>query len=140
MLQRFHGYTSPSMETRESAIDGLGLFATKDLPESEVVAAWGGKIMRGFELEKLPPSIGRNYAIELYPDFYIAETSVDELDASDFINHSCEPNCEIVNVLIMRTKRPIQAGEELTADFSNPHGVEVPCRCGASNCKKRVRF
>jgi uncharacterized protein len=140
MLKRINGYTSPDTETRKSSIDGFGLFAQKKLNGGVVVAAWGGRIMRGKELGKLPKAIGRNYAIELYPDFYIAETKKSELDASDFINHSCEPNCEIVNLLIMRTKRSIKKGEELTADFSNSRGTKVPCACGTKACKGWVRF
>jgi uncharacterized protein len=105
-----------------------------------VVAAWGGKVVREAELKKLPKAIGRNYAIEIYPGFYLAETTERELDASDFINHSCEPNCKIANNLIMLTRRVIKKGEELTADFLNQHGTKVRCSCGAKRCKKFVRF
>jgi uncharacterized protein len=140
MHRRFHGYTSPNTETRKSAIHGLGLFAKKKLMRGVVVAAWGGKIVRESELRKLPKTIGRNYAIEVYPGFYLAEISAHELDASDFINHSCEPNCRIAEKLVMITERAIEKDEELTADFSNPHGTKMHCTCGAERCKGLIRF
>ena len=94
-------------------------------------------------LKKLRSKFSTNYALQLYPGFYIAETNTKELDAADFINHSCEPNCKIVNLLIMITKRKIGVGEELTADFdegSPKIGRRTKCLCGSVHCRKIVYF
>ncbi len=139
---RVHGYISPLSETRISPIQGLGLFAKQEIPKGEVVAAWGGRVTTKKEISKLPKDIGFNYALELYPGFYLAERSISELDSADFINHSCSSNCTIKERFIMITKRSIKKGEELTADFSNHtnKGGKFMCNCGSKNCKKVIYF
>lgn len=69
---RVNGYVSPNTETRESPIQGLGLFARQEIPAHEVVAVWGGKVTTKEEVEKLPEDIGYHYALELHPGFYLA--------------------------------------------------------------------
>lgn len=141
-LKRVHGYIAPETEVSHSPINGFGLFAKTSIPRGVVVAAWGGRILTSREIKILPPKFRTNYALPLYPGFYIAETKIRDLDSADFINHSCRPNCRIVNLLIMITKRRIKAGEELTADFdSGPRcGTKTTCLCGAVNCRKIVYF
>lgn len=140
--RRVHGYTSPRTKVRPSAIDKFGLFTTRPVARGVVVAAWGGKILTKQELAKLPSTFRTNYALPVYKGFYLAETKPDELDSADFVNHSCEPNSVIKNLLVMVTKRNIKRGEELTADFDTGPGVgkKSRCRCGARNCRATVYF
>lgn len=139
---RVHGYTSLDTETKLSPIHGLGLFAIKNIDKDKVVTVWGGCITTKEEIKKLSKNIGFEYALEIYPGFYIAERKESELDSSDFINHSCSENSKIINRLVMITKRKIKKGEELTADFSNKtgKGMRFKCNCGDKNCKKIVYF
>ncbi len=62
-----------------------------------------------------------------------------------FVNHSCEPNCEMqkwtVNGLYrmaLFSLSDVKPGEELTYDYNfslfNPHEGQQ-CRCGSSNCR-----
>ena len=136
---RVHGYVSPDTITKKSPIHGLGLFAKEPLKRGSIVAVWGGKVIKTDELSKLPKKISSNYALEIHPGFYLAETSMAELDRSDFINHACNPNCSFIG-LVMMTKRAIKKGKELTCDFSNKRGVPVDCRCGSKRCKGVVFF
>ncbi len=66
-----------------------------------------------------------------------------------FVNHSCDPNCELFyweaepgsmeeERLWLQTIRPIQPGEELLIDYSWPADAAIPCRCGAMNCRKWI--
>mgnify|MGYP001579772318 CR=1 FL=1 len=139
---RVHGYISPSTKTKLSRINGLGLFATRSINKDAVVAAWGGRVTTKKEVEALPKDISYNYALELYPGFYLAETKISELDSSDFINHSCDPNCSIIKKFVMVTKKDVAKGQELTADFSNNKnkGQKFTCNCGAKNCRKIIYF
>lgn len=125
-----------------SAIQGIGLFAKVAISKGTVVAAWGGRVTTKEEIENLPPEIGYHYALELYPGFYLAERSISDLDSADFINHSCDENCELVDKFIMRTGRDVRAGEELTADFSNhsDHGEHFVCNCGSEKCRGVIYF
>ncbi|KAL8675236.1 MAG: hypothetical protein Q9168_000356 [Polycauliona sp. 1 TL-2023] len=63
-----------------------------------------------------------------------------------FINHSCEPNCEMIKMTVAGKPRMalfagddgIMTGEELTYDYNfNPYSVKnvQQCRCGAPNCR-----
>uniref|UniRef100_A0A1I8PIQ2 Histone-lysine N-methyltransferase n=1 Tax=Stomoxys calcitrans TaxID=35570 RepID=A0A1I8PIQ2_STOCA len=62
-----------------------------------------------------------------------------------FVNHSCEPNCEIqkwsvngLSRMALFAKRPITEGEELTYDYNfslfNPSEGQ-PCRCNTPHCR-----
>jgi len=63
-----------------------------------------------------------------------------------FVNHSCDPNCEIFywfdedlgtqdDLLWLQTIRCIEPGDELSIDYCWPADAAIPCRCGASNCR-----
>lgn len=60
-----------------------------------------------------------------------------------FVNHSCEPNCEMRKWIVDKKPRmalfalrPIMTGEELTYDYNfEPTGEPQPCHCGAGNCR-----
>ncbi|MBI4118168.1 MAG: SET domain-containing protein-lysine N-methyltransferase [Parcubacteria group bacterium] len=133
---RRNNYVSPNTEVRPSSIHGIGLFATSELQKGTVVAVWGGHAMTSKELESLPRRISSNYAIEVYPGFWLAEKSTTELDSGDFVNHSCTPNCTILDKLVMIAKKKILGGEELTADFSYKGGGVIKCGCGSRRCKR----
>lgn len=63
-----------------------------------------------------------------------------------FVNHSCEPNCEMVkwivggkpHMALFAGKNPIMTGEELTYDYKfDPFSARnvQECRCGAESCR-----
>lgn len=64
-----------------------------------------------------------------------------------FLNHSCEPNCELFywvdeetnapaeDRLWLQTLRPIAAGEEMTIDYCWPADAAIRCRCQAASCR-----
>ncbi|KAH8322182.1 hypothetical protein KR059_006750 [Drosophila kikkawai] len=62
-----------------------------------------------------------------------------------FVNHSCEPNCEMqkwsvngLSRMVLFAKRAIEQGEELTYDYNfslfNPSEGQ-PCRCNTPQCR-----
>ncbi|ALC44770.1 ash1 [Drosophila busckii] len=62
-----------------------------------------------------------------------------------FVNHSCEPNCEMqkwsvngLSRMVLFAKRAIESGEELTYDYNfslfNPSEGQ-PCRCNMPQCR-----
>ncbi|HST30194.1 MAG TPA: SET domain-containing protein-lysine N-methyltransferase, partial [Chthoniobacterales bacterium] len=67
---------------------------------------------------------------------------------AQWINHSCNPNCEIREPrrrIFIHALRNIRPGEELFYDYNLetdddvPHTEEIkaeaPCRCGSKNCR-----
>jgi hypothetical protein len=60
-------------------------------------------------------------------------------------NHSCDPNCGLTNLRDLHAIRTIEAGEELTYDYSlNARGIyfwwnmACLCKCGAENCRRVI--
>ena len=78
-----------------------------------------------------------------------AETVIDAGvggNLSRFINHSCDPSCEVIldgGRPFVESIRVIQAGEELAYDYNLTRSPDDPpeieqvfgCRCGAASCR-----
>lgn len=95
------------VEIKESAIDGKGLFATRDFEPGEVVVARA--------MAKLPGEDGL--------------TNYEQSDESRFTNHSDNPNITLVkqgDYIAFIAAGPITAGEELTGDYNAVSGVLGP--------------
>ena len=60
-----------------------------------------------------------------------------------YLNHSCDPNCGIVDGVKIVAIRDIAQGEALTWDYESTEDSdwEMPsrCACGSENCRKRIR-
>jgi hypothetical protein len=113
---------------------GRGVFAKRRL-EADLVL---GEIL-GNTLDDHPED--SSYVMEL-PSLRL----LDPAPPLRFLNHSCDPNCEIFywfeedrsvqeDRLWLQTIRPIEAGEELLIDYCWPADAAIPCRCGTSLCR-----
>jgi len=66
---------------------------------------------------------------------------IDGEGVAAFINHSCDPNCEVDEIngrILITAIRDIEAGEEITYDYNLYDGdADDPslCSCGARNCR-----
>lgn len=68
--------------------------------------------------------------------------------AERFLNHSCQPNCELFfwetddltpnDRLWLQALRPIEPGEELTIDYAWPADAAIRCACGAAGYLPRI--
>ncbi|MDO5554416.1 MAG: SET domain-containing protein-lysine N-methyltransferase [Planctomycetia bacterium] len=65
-----------------------------------------------------------------------------------FVNHSCDPNCELIEweitnedncekvyELWLHTRRPVTQNEELTIDYAWDWLAAIPCHCGSPLCR-----
>ncbi|XP_075232135.1 uncharacterized protein LOC142330615 [Lycorma delicatula] len=131
-----------------SKIQGLGLYAARDLERHTMVIEYIGEIIRT-ELaetrEKQYEAKNRGiYMFRLDEDRVVDATLCGGL--ARYINHSCNPNCvaETVEVerdvrIIIFAKRRISRGEELAYDYKfdiEDDQHKIPCMCGAPNCRK----
>ncbi len=72
---------------------------------------------------------------------YIHGTWYADGGAFDWLNHSCDPNVEIVvidGIPGLRALRDISPNEEVTCDYSvteGSDGKKIPCTCHARNCR-----
>ncbi|KAK2196360.1 bifunctional SET domain superfamily/SET domain/Post-SET domain/FY-rich [Babesia duncani] len=137
-----------------SAIHGLGLFATEDIPAGEPVIEYVGELirdvigdMREEYYSKEQGGDGSCYMFRLDEQLIVDATRRGTM--SRFINHSCDPNCicRIITCenglkhIVIFTKTDVKAGIEITYDYQ--FGVEsdtkkIACLCGAANCLGRM--
>ncbi|KAL9913079.1 trithorax-related isoform 1-T1 [Glossina fuscipes fuscipes] len=131
-----------------SKIQGLGLYAARDMEKHTMIIEYIGEVIRTevSEIrEKQYEARNRGiYMFRLDEDRVVDATLCGGL--ARYINHSCNPNCvtEIVEVdrelrIIIFAKRRINRGEELSYDYKfdiEDDGNKIPCMCGAPNCRK----
>nr|CAH8855804.1 unnamed protein product [Trichobilharzia regenti] len=132
-----------------SRIQGLGLYAARDLSKSTFIIEYLGEVIRNEvanRRERLYESQNRGiYMFRVDDDWIVDATMCGGL--ARYINHSCDPNCtaEILNcdnsnhIVIIACKN-IEKGDELTYDykfdFEEDRRDRIPCLCGSANCRK----
>jgi len=110
---------------------GTGVFARRSFTAGETVGTiTGAKTMA-------PPN---GYQIEFGDELYWEPAA-----PFRYLNHSCEPNCEVWFVedednpeeseLIVRTRRRVEPGEELCFDYQWPEDDPIRCSCGTPSCR-----
>jgi uncharacterized protein len=135
-------------EVRPSSVQGLGAFATRRIRKGARVAEYTG--------ERIPTSVAdTRYDDDAMARHHTFLFSVDDdmvIDAAvnggdaRFINHSCDPNCEAVQVgrrIFIEALRDIPEGAELFYDYSLERDQPVrkawlklyACKCGAARCR-----
>jgi hypothetical protein len=113
---------------------GRGVFARRRLKAELVLGEIRGEILDDHPEDS-------SYVMEL-PGGKLLEPAA----PLRFVNHSCDPNCEIFyweaepgepqeERLWLQTIRPIETGEELLIDYAWPADAAIPCRCGAATCR-----
>ncbi|XP_055520077.1 histone-lysine N-methyltransferase 2C isoform X6 [Leucoraja erinacea] len=131
-----------------SQIQGLGLYAARDIEKHTMVIEYIGTIIRNEvanRREKLYESQNRGvYMFRIDNDHVIDATLTG--GPARYINHSCAPNCvaEVVTFekghkIIISSNRRLQKGEELSYDYKfdfEDDQHKIPCHCGAVNCRK----
>lgn len=111
---------------------GNGIFAIEKFKRGEKVGTIEGKIIRDADY-------GSEYCIGLDEG-----VSLEPFEPFRFLNHSCEPNCELViwdyedtgeQELALHTTKKIEPGAQLTIDYSWPADAAIQCQCGSKKCR-----
>ncbi|KAM9332683.1 histone-lysine N-methyltransferase 2C-like [Pholidichthys leucotaenia] len=131
-----------------SRIQGLGLYAARDIEKCTMVIEYIGTIIRSEvanRKERLYESQNRGVYMFRIDNDYVIDATITGGPAR-YINHSCAPNCitEVVTVekenkIVISSCRRIQRGEELCYDYKfdlEDDQHKIPCHCGAVNCRK----
>jgi len=119
-------------------VGGHAVFALRDVAIGEPVAIFGGTAV-SYEALKLLRERGTIYALQVDEDVFLVS---DRVGPADYINHSCAPNTGLAGPIHVVARTPIAAGEEVTFDYAMSDGCdydEFDCRCGATECRGRVR-
>jgi uncharacterized protein len=134
----------PFYAVRKSKIQGRGVFAARPIPKGMRIIEYAGE------------RISHKTASERYDDlsmkrhhtflFTISSRTCIDGDRlgndARYINHSCAPNCEALQVgrgIFIFAKKPIAEGEELSYDYAyeveDPDPSLYPCKCGTAKCR-----
>ena len=133
---------------RESG-KGWGLATLEDIPKGKLVQEYVGEVIneaakekRLVEWNKEHPNDPNFYVMGLGSGWYV--DAREYANMSRFINHSCDPNCQVTTINVRGYKRngifairAIKEGEFLSYDyhFDTKQADRFLCRCGAKNCR-----
>jgi SET domain-containing protein len=133
-------------EVRQSPIHGRGVFASRSIRKgTRIIQYVGEKIdkeesdRRGLALfEESKKTGGASVYIFELNDQWDLDGNKESNDAR-LINHSCDPNSEMVNEddeLWLYALRDIRPEEEITFDYGYDieHFLDHPCRCRSDSC------
>jgi uncharacterized protein len=140
--------TPAGIEVRDSALHGLGVFATKRIKKGARVVEYLGERVSHAEADRRYDDKDENdnhTFLFIVDGRTVIDAGVDGNEAR-FINHGCDPNCESVieeRRVFIEAIRDIAPGEELTYDYQiqreahDPPNIDVifACRCGAATCR-----
>ena len=114
---------------------GRAVVARRRFVVGQIVGEFRGRIIAD-------PNFNSEYCVELDD-----RRSLEPYPPLRFLNHSCEPNCEIVyeddetkypameDRLWLQTIAPIVPGDELTIDYAWPADSAIPCGCQTKSCR-----
>ena len=141
----------PPFEIRRSRIQGRGAFATRRIRKGERIIEYTGERISNAEADRRYDD-DRMRRHHTYLFTLTQRTVVDGGvggNASRFINHSCDPNCEAViedGRIWIEAVRTIPKGRELTYDYQyermsdddEADEKKYPCHCGTAKCRGTI--
>jgi len=133
-----HYWIHPAVVIKKSAIEGNGLFATQEIKKEQTIMVWEGQL---FTKTEILLGYAKPNSVTGYNGEHFLGQAIDEPDTLDqYLNHSCDPNLWMMDEITIASRRDIQAGEELTADYAMwetelTWKLPQPCNCGSAQCR-----
>lgn len=128
----------PRLITRSSDIHAAGCFTLEDIPRGTIVLEYTGERISKEEGDRRYEGRSFTYLFAVGK----GKTVIDGHSMAMFINHSCQPNCEIEEIderIFVKSLRNLKAGEEITYDYWLHDGDdEAPCYCGSRRCRRSM--
>ncbi len=136
-------------KVKNSKIHGTGVFATKDIKKNTKIIEYIGEKINKSEGDKRSEkrikkfldskTTGSVYIFELNKKYDIDGSPL--YNKARYINHSCEPNCEVDivdNRIWIISIKNIKKGSELSYDygyeFDKDDYKDHVCKCGSNKC------
>ncbi|MFY9742428.1 MAG: SET domain-containing protein-lysine N-methyltransferase [Candidatus Sulfotelmatobacter sp.] len=120
---------------RPSRIHSVGVFTNAPIRKGTRLLEYDGPRISPEEADRLYDGADRTYLYGLGDGKII----IDGEGLAAYLNHSCEPNCEIDEIkgrAWLFALRDIAAGEELLWDYNLYDDEEpAPCHCGSPKCR-----
>jgi hypothetical protein len=129
------------LEIKNSPKSGRGLFTNSFIDKDHIILRFDGAPLLKRDIKDFSGKVATCY-LQIGPSLYLDL----EGHPSYFSNHSCSPNCGIriaTNKAFLISLRPIEAGQELTYDYSTTSTEDLdtwsmPCNCSLFNCRKLI--
>jgi hypothetical protein len=111
---------------------GKGLFARKLFRKRQAIGHMMGTLILGDDYDP-------DYVVDV-GDYGVLEPRA----PFRYLNHSCEPNCELLEWQSTRKADPqiwvhaiktVRPSDQLTIDYGWPAESAIPCLCGAATCR-----
>jgi len=136
---------------RPSPMHGVGAFAAGPIRRGTRIIEYTGERITHAEADARydDASMDRHHTFLMIVNRrWVLDAAVGGNDAR-FVNHSCDPNCEIVVArgrVFIEAIADIRPGEEITYDYAyeREEGDDAiatsryPCRCGAVRCRGTI--
>lgn len=136
-------------KVKNSKIHGTGVFATKNIKKNTKIIEYIGEKINKSEGDKRSEerikkfldskTTGSVYIFELNKNYDIDGSPL--YNKARYINHSCEPNCEVDiadNRIWISSNKNIKKGTELSYDygyeFDKDDYKDHVCKCGSKKC------
>ena len=120
---------------RPSRIHAVGVFTTAPIREGARVVEYSGPRLTPEEANRLYDGASRTYLYGLED----GKTVIDGHGIGAYLNHSCDPNCEVDEIkgrVWIFAIRDIAPGEELLWDYNLYDDDDpAPCHCGSRKCR-----
>jgi uncharacterized protein len=120
---------------RPSPIHCIGVYTTSPIRKGARVIEYAGPHITPEEADRLYENAPRTYLYGLED----GKTVIDGEGLGAFLNHSCEPNCEVDEIkgrVWIFAMRDIAAGEELLWDYNlYDDEAPAPCHCRSKKCR-----
>lgn len=133
---------------KKSKVHGIGIIATQDIRKNTKIIQYIGEKITKKEGDKRSAerikkflhrkNEGSVYIFELNKRYDIDGSPL--YNKARYINHSCEPNCEVTGAGLkvwVHSIKNIKKGEEFSYDYGfgfDEDYKHYPCRCGSKNC------
>jgi hypothetical protein len=136
------------IQVRRSGVHGKGVYALRPIAAGQVIIEYTGEIISWPEALRRHPHDPKDPNHTFY--FHIDDKHVIDAkvggNASRWINHACEPNCEADDQggrVFIKALRDLHPGEELFYDYGlvideryTPKlKRDYACRCGSPHCR-----
>jgi SET domain-containing protein len=130
------------IEVRPSPIDGNGCFATVPFRKGRKIAELAGERVSRVVAARRMRGKRRLHICAI--DSYWGIDSSRGGNGTQYVNHSCQPNCfrrTVRGHIIFFALRDIRPGEEITLDYVESYHPDTKrCRCNAPSCRGTINL
>ncbi|KAA8614933.1 protein containing SET domain [Pyrenophora tritici-repentis] len=135
------------VEVLDTEDRGYGVRAMRTFEPHQIIVEYAGEIITQSECERRMKQVYKKdkcYYLMSFDNKMIIDATRGTI--ARFVNHSCEPNCEMIKwtvggeprMALFAGPRGIMTGEELTYDYNfDPFSQKniQECRCGTESCR-----